>query len=114
MYHLALSTFGTHYNFVGFVKLDVNTFQGFPAEVFTTCYCHITTLLLPHYCFIITRLLDMNVHFFKLLQDHYYIITLYYCRYYTLFYHYYSITASLLQRDFSLICHYYILITTSL
>ena len=74
----------------------------------TTCYCNVTTLLLPHYCFIITRLLDMNVHFFKILQDHYYIITLYYCHVTT---HYFIIITKLLLDYCKGTFHYFVIIT---
>ncbi len=74
----------------------------------TTCYCHITTLLLPHYCFIITWLLDMNVHFFKLLQGHYFIITLYYFHVTT---HYFLIITVLLLDYCKGTFHYFIIIT---
>ena len=74
----------------------------------TTCYCHVTTLLLLHYCLIITRLLDMNVHFFKLLQDHYYIINLHYCHVTT---HYFIIITVLLLDYCKGTFHYFIIIT---
>ena len=90
--------------------MDIHYFMLLQSHYYliTTCYCHINTLLLPHYCFIITRLLDMNVHFFKLLQDHYYIITLYYCHVTT----YYFIIITVLLLDY---CkgtfHYFVIIT---
>ena len=50
----------------------------------------------------------MNVHFFKLLQDHYFIITLYYCHVTT---HYFLIITVLLLDYCKGTFHYFIIIT---
>ena len=50
----------------------------------------------------------MNVHFFKLLQDHYFIITLYYCHVTT---HYFLIITVLLLDYCKGTFHYFVIIT---
>ena len=80
-----------------------------------TCYDFVTTLLFLDNCYIITQLLHIDIHYFILLQNHYYLIsTCYFLNTTVLLLHYCFIITQFLNmyvHYFKLVQDHYYIIT---